>query len=110
MDCNYLFRDIYVGWLGKCHDVRLFTNSPLYEQCPSRNVLAHSSSRNIAGKQLAHVVSYIIFAKPENKNFENDWIGNINIVGVQSERSNSRGGNDIRKCIEDYLWKNKQTY
>ena len=179
VDCNYLFRDILVGWPGKCHDARIFKNSPLYQQCVSGNLFPQSLSRNISGRLVSPLIigdsAYAIenwlmkpysdtgaitndqtyfnnclskarvvvengfgrlkgrfrclskqletnvenscviisaccilhnFCEAREQTFRDDWIENIDTVGVPSERSNSREGNDIRKCIKDYLWNN----
>ena len=39
VDNNYLFRDIFAGWIGKSHDARIFKNSPLYKECQKSSFL-----------------------------------------------------------------------
>ena len=51
-----LFMNIYIGWLGKVHDARVFANSSLYRKGMNGTLFPHMS-RNIDG---AEVNAYIL--------------------------------------------------
>ena len=40
VDNNYMFCDVFEGWLGKSHDAGIFKKSPLCQECLQRTFLA----------------------------------------------------------------------
>lgn len=56
VDSRYRFRDILVGWPGKCHDARVFKNSPLIKECISRSFLSNELSKEIGGKSIGPLI------------------------------------------------------
>ncbi|XP_071946061.1 uncharacterized protein [Antedon mediterranea] len=54
-DHQYRFTDIYIGWLGKVHDARVFANSPFYDDLCQGNLLP-DLPKDIDGVQVPLVI------------------------------------------------------
>ena len=48
VDANYCFLDIYIGWPGSVHDVRVFVHSPIYKRV-TENCLLPNKTLSIDG-------------------------------------------------------------
>ena len=51
VDFRGLFMDVYIGWPGKVHDARVFTNSSLYHKGMAGRLLP-DWKRRISGVQV----------------------------------------------------------
>ena len=51
-----LFRDIFVGCTGKCHNARIFKNSPLYKECQKRSFIPINMLKQINNVELSPLI------------------------------------------------------
>ena len=56
VDNNYMFRDVFVGWPGESHDIRIFENFPLYQECLQRTILPKTLSRDIQNTSIPPLI------------------------------------------------------
>ena len=56
VDCNYLFRDVVVGWPGSVHDARVFSNSAIYKQGNEGKLFPTGLSKEINGEEIFPVI------------------------------------------------------
>ena len=77
VDDKYLFRDVVVGWQGRVHDARVFSNSELYTLGCSGQLFPTDLKAVIIGKQIHPMIlgdpaypllSWLIEGYPENIN------------------------------------------
>ena len=55
-DSNYLFHDIFVGWLGSVHDARVFSNSQLHALGCRGRLFSPDMKEEILGKEIHPVI------------------------------------------------------
>ena len=56
VDCNYLFRDVVIGWPGSVHDARVFSNSAIYKQGNEGKLFPPDLKKEINGEELSPVI------------------------------------------------------
>ncbi|CAB4038253.1 Hypothetical predicted protein, partial [Paramuricea clavata] len=52
VDCNYLFRDVVVGWPGSVHDARVLSNSAIYKQGNEGKLFTTDLTKEINGEEI----------------------------------------------------------
>ena len=55
VDCEGLFMDVNVGWLGRVHDARVFVNSSLFKRGQKKTLLPNWRKR-IGNKEIPLVL------------------------------------------------------
>ena len=50
VDCNYLYRDVVIGWPGSIHDARVFSNSAIYKKGNEQNLFPNDLTKEINGE------------------------------------------------------------
>ena len=50
VDCNYLYRDVVIGWPGSIHDARVFSNSAIYKKGNEKNLFPNDLTKEINGE------------------------------------------------------------
>ena len=77
VDCNYLFRDIVVGWPGSVHDARVLSNSEIFKLAEQNKLFPADFRVNFGGKNVAPVIlgdpaypllPWLLKPYPENAN------------------------------------------
>ena len=77
VDCNYLFRDIVVGWPGSVHDARVLSNSKIFQSAEENTLLPKDFTVDVGGKRVAPVLlgdpaypllNWLMKPFPENPN------------------------------------------
>ncbi|CAB4003678.1 Hypothetical predicted protein [Paramuricea clavata] len=48
-DCNYLFRDVVIGWPGRVHDARVFSNSTIFRRGNEQQLFPRDLVKEICG-------------------------------------------------------------
>ena len=56
VDNRYLLRDIYVGWIGKFYDAKIFRNPPLYIECQKRSFLPMNMLKQTGNVELSPLI------------------------------------------------------
>ena len=49
VDCNYLYRDLVIGWPGSVHDARVFSNSSIFKKGNEGNLFPDDLTAEIQG-------------------------------------------------------------
>jgi hypothetical protein len=52
VDCNYLYRDVVIGWPGSVHDARVLSNSAIFRAGNERQLFPHDRVKEICGKDI----------------------------------------------------------
>ena len=52
VDCNYLYRDVVIGWPGSVHDARVFSNSAIYKKGNEQNLFPNDPTKEINGEEI----------------------------------------------------------
>ena len=60
VDCDYLFRNVVIGWPGSVHDARVFSNSGIFMKGNDQKLFPNDLTREINGEE----VSPLILADP----------------------------------------------
>ncbi len=60
VDCDYLFRDVVIGWPGSVHDAHVFSNSAIFMKGNDQNLFPRDLTKEINGEE----VSPLILADP----------------------------------------------
>ena len=60
VDCDYLFRDVVIGWPGSVHDARVFSNSAIFMKGNDQKLFPGNLTKEINGEE----VSPFILADP----------------------------------------------
>ena len=60
VDCDYLFRDVVIGWPGSVHDARVFSNSAIFMKGNEQKLFPSDLTEEINGED----VSPLILADP----------------------------------------------
>ncbi|XP_068719211.1 uncharacterized protein [Montipora capricornis] len=76
VDCNYLFRDVVIGWPGSVHDARILSNSSVYEKGNNKTLFPDIRERIgdqdipivILGDPTYPLLPWLLKAYPENPN------------------------------------------
>ena len=76
VDCNYLFRDIVIGWPGSVHDARILSNSSVYAKGNNKTLFPDVRERIgdqdvpivILGDPAYPLLPWLLKAYPENPN------------------------------------------
>ena len=48
-DCNYLYRDVVIGWPGSVHDARVFSNSTIFRRGNEQQLSPRDLVKEICG-------------------------------------------------------------
>ena len=52
-DCNYLFRDVVIGWPGSVHDARVLSNSAIFKNGNEKHLFPAGLVKEIGGVEIA---------------------------------------------------------
>ena len=52
VDCNYLYRDVVIGWPGSVHDARVFSNSAIFKKGNDGKLFPIELAKEINGKEI----------------------------------------------------------
>ena len=52
IDCNYLFRDVVIGWPGSVHDARVFSNSVIFKKGNEGKLFPNGLTKEINGEEI----------------------------------------------------------
>ena len=52
MDCDYLYRDVVIGWPGSVHDARVFSNSAIFDKGRKGVLFPLEAKKEVNGKEL----------------------------------------------------------
>jgi hypothetical protein len=75
VDCDYLFRDVVIGWPGSVHDARVFSNSAIFMKGNEQKLFPSDITREINGEDVSpliladpayHLLPWLIKGYPRN--------------------------------------------
>jgi hypothetical protein len=52
VDCNYLYRDVVIGWPGSVHDARVFSNSAIFKKGNQGKLFPSELTKEINGEEI----------------------------------------------------------
>ena len=52
VDCNYLYRDVVIGWPGSVHDARVFSNSAIFKKGNDGKLFPIELTKEINGEEI----------------------------------------------------------
>jgi hypothetical protein len=54
--CNYIFRNVVIGWPGSVHDTRVFSNSAIFTKGRDNCLFLDDLNREICGVEMPPVI------------------------------------------------------
>jgi hypothetical protein len=56
VDCDYLFRDVVIGWPGSVHDARVFSNSAIFTKGNDQKLFPRELTKEINGEEIPPLI------------------------------------------------------
>ena len=56
VDCNYLYRDVVIGWPGSVHDARVFSNSAIFKKGNDGKLFPIELTKEINGEEIPPII------------------------------------------------------
>ena len=99
-DCNYMFRDVVIGWPGSVHDARVLSNSTLFTKGNEKRLFPDDHVKEIRGVEIAPflladpaypLLPWLIKGYPRNEATERKKKFNYNLSRARMTVENTFG-------------------
>ncbi|CAB4037988.1 Hypothetical predicted protein, partial [Paramuricea clavata] len=101
VDCNYLYRDVVIGWPGSIHDARVFSNWAIYKNGNEQNLFPNDLTKEINGEEIPPFIvadpaypllPWVIKDYPNDKNApRREWVFNYRLSRARVTVENTFG-------------------
>ena len=99
-DCNYMFRDVVIGWPGSVHDARVLSNSTIFTKGNEKRLFPDDHVKEIRGVEIAPfllgdpaypLLPWLIKGYPRNEATERQKKFNYNLSRARMTVENTFG-------------------
>ena len=100
VDCNYLFRDVVIGWPGSVHDARVFSNSAIFKKGNEQKLFPNDVKKEICGVDIPPVLlvdpaylflPWVVKGYPRNEASRNQQVFNYHLSRTRMTVENTFG-------------------